>query len=90
MKIEVKSKKGLRTILSVIVDKKTGEVIDSFVKTSIAKENDYAIYGKDGSDIIFTEAGVSLRGGKFIPRTIKALWMDYIGRKLLNRLRYVC
>ena len=55
---------------TVIVDKKTGEVIDSFVKTSIAKENDYAIYGKDGSDIIFTEAGVSLRGGKFIPRTM--------------------
>ena len=53
-----------------LVNKKDGEIIDSFVKSSIAKYDDFAIYGKDGSDVLFTENGLSLRGGKFVPKSI--------------------
>ena len=35
---------------------------------SIAKVKDYAIYGKYGSDIIFTEDGIVLRGGKLLSK----------------------
>lgn len=35
---------------------------------SIAKKTDYAIYGKYGSDIIFTENGLQIRGGKFLSK----------------------
>jgi hypothetical protein len=53
-----------------IVNKEDGEIIDAFAKSSIAKYEDYAIYGKNGSDIILTENGVSIRGGKFLPKTM--------------------
>lgn len=33
-----------------------------------AKHNDYGIYGKYGSDVIFTEDGLQLRGGKLITK----------------------
>ena len=33
---------------------------------SIAEFKDYAIYGPYGSDILFTENGINLRGGKFL------------------------
>lgn len=35
---------------------------------SLAKKSDLGIYGKYGSDIIFTEDGLQLRGGKLISR----------------------
>jgi hypothetical protein len=35
---------------------------------SIANKNDYGIYGKYGSDLIFTENGLQLRGGKLLSK----------------------
>ena len=35
---------------------------------SIAKKEDYGIYGKYGSDLIFTENGLQLRGGKLLSK----------------------
>lgn len=35
---------------------------------SLAKNSDYGIYGKYGSDVIFTENGLQLRGGKFLTK----------------------
>jgi hypothetical protein len=35
---------------------------------SLAKKTDYGIYGKYGSDIIFTENGLQLRGGKLLSK----------------------
>lgn len=35
---------------------------------SLGKLNDYTIYGRYGSDVIFTENGVTLRGGKLISK----------------------
>ncbi len=35
---------------------------------SLAKKTDYAIYGKYGSDLIFTENGLQLRGGKLLSK----------------------
>lgn len=37
-------------------------------KNVFAKENDYGIYGKYGSDILFTENGLQLRGGKLLTK----------------------
>lgn len=61
---------GADTESPKLVDKNSGEIIDSFVKSSIAKYKDYAIYGKDGADVLFTEGGLSLRGGKFLPKNM--------------------
>lgn len=61
---------GANAELPKIVNKNDGEIIDSFAKSSIAKYEDYAIYGKNGSDVLFTENGLSLRGGKFVPKTM--------------------
>lgn len=38
------------------------------VPNTFANENDYAIYGKFGSDILFTENGLQLRGGKLLSK----------------------
>ena len=61
---------GPNADLPKIVNQNDGQIIDSFVKSSIAKYEDYAVYGKNGSDVLFTENGLSLRGGKFVPKSI--------------------
>jgi hypothetical protein len=40
----------------------------SRTENSFADEKDYAIYGKFGSDILFTENGLQLRGGKLLSK----------------------
>ena len=35
---------------------------------SLAEHNDYGLYGKYGSDLIFTENGVNIRGGKLLSK----------------------
>lgn len=39
-------------------------------KGAFAKDRDFAIYGKYGSDMILTESGVMLRGGKLISKEV--------------------
>lgn len=46
------------------IRKTTGEYIDKKSENTFAKEGDWALYGKYGSDILFTENGIQLRGGK--------------------------
>lgn len=46
----------------------TGEYIEKNSQFVFSKEKDYGIYGKYGSDVIFTENGVVLRGGKLISK----------------------
>lgn len=45
-----------------------GEYINKKSVGSFAKDNDFAIYGKYGSDVVFTENGIQLRAGKFLPK----------------------
>ena len=45
-----------------------GTVVDPRSKGSLAKKEDYAIYGKYGSDLLFTENGINLRGGKLLSK----------------------
>ena len=45
-----------------------GTYVKSNAKNSLAKHEDSAIYGKYGSDILFTENGVNLRGGKLLSK----------------------
>lgn len=47
---------------------KDGVYVKEKSEGSIAKKEDYAIYGKYGSDILFTEDGISLRGGKLLSK----------------------
>ena len=47
-----------------IIDK-NGVYVNPKSEGSFAKHNHYGIYGKYGSDVIFTDDGVMLRGGKF-------------------------
>lgn len=54
--VAVKHKKDLR--------RTTGEYIDTKSENAFAKEDDYALYGRYGSDLLFTENGLLLRGGK--------------------------
>jgi hypothetical protein len=53
-----------------IVNLEDGTIIDEFVKGSIANYDDYAVYGKYGSDVLLTENGLVLRGGKFLPKSM--------------------
>jgi hypothetical protein len=46
-----------------VIDK-NGEYINPKSKGAFAKHTDYGVYGKSGSDIIFTEDGIQMRGGK--------------------------
>jgi hypothetical protein len=46
-----------------IVDE-NGNFTDEKSKGAFAKHTDYGIYGKYGSDVLFTENGLQLRGGK--------------------------
>jgi hypothetical protein len=55
--------------------KQTGNIFNdngTYVKTkatnSLAKHTDSAIYGKYGSDVLFTDNGISLRGGKLLSK----------------------
>jgi hypothetical protein len=48
-----------------------GTYVDPLTKSSLAEKKDYAIYGKYGSDVLFTENGIQLRGGKLLSKTNK-------------------
>jgi hypothetical protein len=50
-----------------IIDEK-GNYIDKRTEASFANKTDYGIYGKYGSDIIFSENGVQIRGGKLLSK----------------------
>jgi hypothetical protein len=46
----------------------TGEYIEKNSQFVFSKEKDYGIYGKYGSDVIFTENGIVIRGGKLVSK----------------------
>jgi hypothetical protein len=46
-----------------------GEYIEKLAENAFAKEKDFAVYGKNGSDVLFTENGLILRGGKLLSKT---------------------
>lgn len=46
----------------------TGQYINPKSENVFAKERDFAVYGKNNSDILFTENGVQLRGGKLLSK----------------------
>jgi hypothetical protein len=48
-----------------------GTYVDPLTKSSLADKKDFAIYGKYGSDLLFTENGLQLRGGKLLSKTNK-------------------
>jgi hypothetical protein len=50
-----------------IIDAK-GNYIDKRTEASFAAKTDFGIYGKYGSDIIFSENGVQIRGGKLLSK----------------------
>lgn len=50
------------------IKKSNGEFIKNKSDNSFAKDKDFAIYGKYGSDILFTENGLQLRGGKLLSK----------------------
>lgn len=50
-----------------IVDK-NDTYIDKKTEGSLARKSDYAVYGKYGSDVLFTENGLQLRGGKLLSK----------------------
>lgn len=45
-----------------------GNYVDNKSKNAFAKPEDFAVSGKYGSDIIFSEDGIQIRGGKFIAK----------------------
>lgn len=45
-----------------------GEYVKPETKGSLAQIGDFGLYGKYGSDIIFTENGVNIRGGKLLSK----------------------
>jgi hypothetical protein len=51
-------------------DDKSGNYIDKKSDGAIANLNDFGIYGNYGSDIIFTQNGINIRGGKFVTKNI--------------------
>ena len=60
----------------------TGEYINKKSENTFAKEKDFAIYGKNNSDILFTENGLQLRSGKLLSKdaasnTNRATLLDY-------------
>jgi hypothetical protein len=46
----------------------SGEYINQKSENVFANETDFAIYGKSGSDVLFTENGLQLRGGKLLSK----------------------
>jgi hypothetical protein len=59
--VAIKHKPNIFDLLGNYRKKKSSE-------GSIAKKEDYGIYGKYGSDLIFTENGLQLRGGKLLSK----------------------
>lgn len=60
----------------------SGEYINKKSENTFANEKDFAIYGKNGSDVLFTENGLQLRGGKLLSKdaqspTNKEIALDY-------------
>lgn len=60
----------------------TGEYVEKKTENAFSKEKDFAIYGKNGSDVLFTENGLILRGGKLLSKDAaseenKKLLVDY-------------
>ena len=51
------------------VKDKYGNYIKPKSNGSLANNTDYGIYGKYGSDVIFTENGVNIRGGKLLSKS---------------------
>lgn len=51
-----------------IIDK-NDSYIDKKTEGAFAKKTDFAVYGKYGSDVLFTENGLQLRGGKLISKS---------------------
>jgi hypothetical protein len=45
-----------------------GNYVDGKSKNSFAKPEDYALSGKYGSDIVFSEDGIQIRGGKYVSK----------------------
>lgn len=45
-----------------------GKYIKGKTENAFAKETDYGLYGKFGSDVIFTENGMVIRGGKLLAK----------------------
>ncbi len=59
-----------------------GKFIDKRSENVLSKNKDFAIYGKYGSDVLFTENGLQLRGGKLISKdagneTTRQKMIDY-------------
>lgn len=50
-----------------IIDK-NDTYIDKKTEGALAKKTDFAVYGKYGSDVLFTENGLQLRGGKLLSK----------------------
>jgi hypothetical protein len=50
-----------------IIDK-DDRYIDKQTEGAFAKKTDFALYGKYGSDVLFTENGLQLRGGKLLSK----------------------
>lgn len=46
----------------------TGEYVDKKTENAFANAKDFAVYGKYGSDVLFTENGLVLRGGKLLSK----------------------
>ena len=61
-----------------IIDK-NDSYIDKKTEGALAKKTDFAVYGKYGSDVLFTENGLQLRGGKLISKSATS----GVGRKKL-------
>jgi hypothetical protein len=56
-----------------------GKYINPKFEASLANKNDFGLYGKYGSDIVFTENGVNIRGGKLVDK-------DHASESQLNSL----
>lgn len=47
---------------------KNGDYVEKKSKGTLSKPSDYAIYGPYGSDVLLTENGITLRGGKLLSK----------------------
>ena len=58
--------------LPAVIDKITGEYIDKKSPGTLPNLTDVGFAGNYGSDIIFTENGIMIRGGKLISKNTKS------------------